>query len=168
MVALYLEREFTKDEILEMYINVVYFGRGQYGVEAISKEFYQKPASELTLSESALLAGIVNAPNGFSPIDHPEKAKERRNLVLKVMYESDHITEEEMKETQQTDININLNEEQYNQAHHAYVDQTLKEAQNKHELSMDELKKGGYKLVTPLNKDFQEIAYENFQIGEYF
>ena len=168
MVALYLEREFTKDEILEMYINVVYFGRGQYGVEAISKEFYQKPASELTLSESALLAGIVNAPNGFSPIDHPEKAKERRNLVLKVMYESDHITEEEMKDAQQTEININLNEEKSNQAHQSYVDQALKEAQNKHGISMDELKKGGYKIVTPLKEEFQEIAYENFQNGEYF
>src|SRR5699024_8486352 len=112
--------------------------------------------------------GIVNAPNGFSPIDHPEKAKERRNLVLKVMYESDHITEEEMKEAQQTDININLNEEKSNQAHQAYVDQALKEAQNKHELSMEELKKGGYKIVTPLKEEFQEIAYENFQNAEYF
>src|SRR5699024_6325840 len=123
MVALYLEREFTKDEILEIYINDVYFGRGQYGLEDISKEFNKKPASELTLYESALLAGIINAHNGFSPIDHPEKDKERRNLVLKVMYESDHITEEEMKEAQQTDININLNEEKSNQAHQAYVDQ---------------------------------------------
>src|SRR5699024_11624012 len=70
MVALYLEGEFTKVEILEMYINVVYFGRGQYAVEAISKEFYQKPASELTISESARLAGIVNAPNRCTPIDH--------------------------------------------------------------------------------------------------
>src|SRR5690625_2559534 len=97
-----------------MYLNVVYFGRGQYGIEAISKEFYQKPASELTLSESALLAGIDNAPNGFSPIDHPEKAKERRNLVLKVMYERDHITEEEMKDDQQTKKNIKLKEEKCN------------------------------------------------------
>src|SRR5699024_5296431 len=168
MVALYLEREFTKDEILEMYINVVYFGRGQYGVEAISKEFYQKPASELTLSESALLAGIVNAPNGFSPIDHPEKAKERRNLDLKIKKEKHHITEEEMKKAQQTDINIKLNEEKSNQAHQAYVDQALKEAQNKHGLSMEELKKGGYKIVTPLKEEFQETAYENFHNGEYF
>src|SRR5699024_720120 len=69
---------------------------------------------------------------------------------------------------QQTDININLNEEKSNQAHQAYVDQALKEAQNKHGLSMEELKKGGYKIVTPLKEEFQEIAYENFQNGEYF
>lgn len=168
MVALYLEREFTKDEILEMYINVIYFGRGKYGVEAISQEFYQKPASELTLSESALLAGIVNAPNGYSPIEHPEKAKERRNLVLKVMYESDKITETEMKEATQTDINIQLAEKESNKPNQSYVDQALKEAHNKHGLSMDELKKGGYQLITPLKEEFQEIAYDNFQEGEYF
>lgn len=168
MVALYLEREYTKDEILEMYINVIYFGRGQYGIEAISKEFYQKPASELTLSESALLAGIVNAPNGYSPIEHPEKAKERRNLVLKVLHDSDNITESEMKEAQQTDINIELEEKELNKPNQSYVDQVLKEANNQHGLSMDELKKGGYKIITPLKEEFQEVAYENFQNEEFF
>src|SRR5699024_12155924 len=83
------------------------------------------------------------------------------------MYESDNIIEEEKKEAQQTDININLNEEKSNQAHQAYVDQALKEAQNKHGLSMEELKKGGYNIVTSLKEEFQEIAYENFQNGEY-
>ncbi len=168
MVALYLEREFTKDEILEKYINVIYFGRGKYGIEAISEEFFQKPASELKLSESALLAGIVNAPNGFSPIEHPEKAKKRRNLVLSVMHDSGSITENEMKEAQQTDINLNLAEKKTNQAEQSYVDLTLKEVQNKHDLSIDELKKGGYRIITPLKKSFQETAYNNFQADEYF
>lgn len=168
MVALYLEREFTKDEILEKYINVIYFGRGKYGIEAISEEFFQKPASELKLSESALLAGIVNAPNGFSPIDHPEKAKKRRNLVLSVMHDSGSITENEMKAAQETNINLNLAEKKTNQAEQSYVDLTLKEVQNKHGLSMDELKKGGYKIITPLKTRFQETAYNNFKEDEYF
>lgn len=168
MVALYLEREFTKDEILEKYINVIYFGRGKYGIEAISEEFFQKPASELKLSESALLAGIVNAPNGFSPIEHPEKAKKRRNLVLSVMHDSGSITENEMKEAQQTDINLNLAEKKTNQSEQSYVDLTLKEVQNKHDLSIEELKKGGYRIITPLKKTFQETAYNNFQEDEYF
>src|SRR5699024_6347543 len=93
---------------------------------------------------------------------------EGRNLVLKVMYESENITQEEMKEAQETDINITLQEEKYNQAHQAYVDQELKEAQNKQVLSTKKLKRGGYKIVTPLKEEFQEIAYENFQNGEYF
>src|SRR5699024_8106893 len=79
-----------------------------------------------------------------------------------------HITEEEMREAQQTDININLNAEKSNQAHQAYVDQALKEAQNKHGLAMEERKKGGYKIVTPVKEEVQEIAYENVQNGEYF
>lgn len=168
MVALYLEREFTKDEILEMYINVIYFGRGKYGIEAISEEFYQKPASELTLEESALLAGIVNAPNGFSPIDHPEKAEKRRNLVLTVMHESEKITEEEMKKAQASELNVNIVDKKLNRPLQSYIDLTLKEAHNKHGLSMEELKRGGYKLITPLKESFQEIAYNNFQLGEYF
>lgn len=168
MVALYLERKFTKDEILEKYINVIYFGRGKYGIETIAQEFYQKPASELTLSESALLAGIVNAPNGFSPIEYPEKAKKRRDLVLTVMYENEKITEAEMEEAKQTDLNVKLVESKTNKPNQSYVDLVLKEAHNKHDLSIDELKKGGYKLVTPFKPDFQEAAYNNFQNGEFF
>lgn len=168
MVALYLERKFTKEEILEKYINVIYFGRGKYGIETIAQEFYQKPASELTLSESALLAGIVNAPNGFSPIEHPEKAKKRRDLVLTVMYENEKITKTEMEEAKQTDLNVKLVESKTNKPNQSYVDLVLKEAHNKHDLSIEELKKGGYKLVTPFKPDFQEAAYNNFQNGEFF
>ena len=168
MVALYLEREFSKDEILEMYINVIYFGRGQYGVEAASQEFFSKPSHELTLAESALLAGVVNAPNGFSPVDFPEKAKKRRDLVLKVMNENEVITENEMKDAQNTQIKLNLSEPIKNNAYQAYVDLTLKEAHNEHGLTMEELKKGGYRLVTPFKPEFQNISYNNFQNGEYF
>ena len=95
MIALYLEREFTKDEILEMYMNVIYFGKGQYGIEAVSNTFFDKSAKELTVEEAALLAGIVNAPNGYSPVDHPDKALQRRNLVLDRMNEAGIITEDE-------------------------------------------------------------------------
>src|SRR5699024_314622 len=73
MIALYLEREVTKDEILEMYLNVVYFGQGQYGIEAAANKYFYKSVEDLTVEEGALLAGMVKAPNGYSPIDHPEK-----------------------------------------------------------------------------------------------
>src|SRR5690625_2906001 len=87
MIALYLEREFTKDEILEMYLNVVYFGQGQYGIEAAANKYFYKSVDELTLEEGALLAGMLKAPNGYSPIEHPEKAESRRNVVLEAMAE---------------------------------------------------------------------------------
>src|SRR5699024_763680 len=98
MIALYLEREFTKDEILEMYLNVIYFGQGQYGVEAASNKFFYKSVEDLTLEEAALLAGIVNAPNGYSPIEHPDKAKSRRNIVLDRMVADEVITAEAAEE----------------------------------------------------------------------
>src|SRR5699024_12429589 len=77
-------------------------------------------------------------------------------------------TENEMKAAQETNINLNLAEKKTNQAEQSYVDLTLKEVQNKHGLSMDELKKGGYKIITPLKTRFQETAYNNFKEDEYF
>src|SRR5699024_6092646 len=100
MISLYLEREYTKDEILEMYLNAIYFGQGKYGIEAAANKYFYKSVDELSIDETALLAGMVNAPNGYSPIDHPDRAIKRRNLVLERMYDGGSITEEEMKEAQ--------------------------------------------------------------------
>src|SRR5699024_5910284 len=79
MAAIYLERNFSKNEILEMYLNTIYFGSGVYGIETASQKFFSKPVTELTLEEGALFAGIAKAPNGYSPINYPEKAIDRRN-----------------------------------------------------------------------------------------
>src|SRR5690625_7725049 len=87
MYALYLEKKFTKDEILEMYLNVVYFGHGQYGIEAAANKYFYKSVEELTLEEGALLAGLVKSTNSYSPIDHPEKAKERSDIVINSILE---------------------------------------------------------------------------------
>ncbi len=88
ILATRLERLYTKDEILEMYLNKVYFGDGLYGAEAAAQGYFGKPASDLDLAEGALIAGLVQAPSGFNPTVHPEKAVERRNLVLKLMLEN--------------------------------------------------------------------------------
>src|SRR5690625_6565545 len=100
MYALYLEKKFTKDEILEMYLNAVYFGQGQYGIEAAANKYFYKSVEELTVEEGALLAGMVKAPNGYSPIDHPEKAKNRRDLVLQTMSELELLSEKDAEEAQ--------------------------------------------------------------------
>ena len=83
--AIGLEKRFTKDQILEGYLNVAYFGNGAYGVEAASRTYFSKSAADLTLVEAALLAGIVQQPNTFNPIDNPEAAQNRRNVVLQRM-----------------------------------------------------------------------------------
>jgi len=90
--ALALERRYSKEEILERYLNIVYFGAGAYGVEAAARRYFSKPAAELNLVESATLAGIVQQPTAFDPTRNPELAERRRNLVLGEMAEAGFIT----------------------------------------------------------------------------
>lgn len=82
VIALQLEEQFTKDEILTKYLNTVYLGDSAYGVEAASQSYFRKPAKDLTLSESALLSGVLPAPSQYSPRSHAEEAERRRNIVL--------------------------------------------------------------------------------------
>src|SRR5438876_6501974 len=82
MVALRIEREFTKQQILELYVNRIYFGTGCYGVETASQAYFGKNASKLNLSEAALLAGLIRSPNRFSPLKNPEGAAIQRDAVL--------------------------------------------------------------------------------------
>ena len=81
-LAIALEKKFTKEQILEGYLNIVFFNRDAYGIEAASKFFFSTTAKDLTLPQAALLAGLVNSPSFYDPITNPENAKERRDLVL--------------------------------------------------------------------------------------
>src|SRR5216117_2100942 len=82
MVALRIERQFTKQQILELYVNRIYFGTGCYGFETASQAYFGKNASKLNLSEAALLAGLIRSPNRFSPLRNPEGSRIQRNAVL--------------------------------------------------------------------------------------
>ena len=81
-LAIALEKKFTKEQILEGYLNIVFFNRDAYGIEAASKFFFSTTAKDLTLPQAALLAGVVNSPSYYDPITNPENAKVRRDLVL--------------------------------------------------------------------------------------
>lgn len=87
LVALRIERTYTKDEIFRMYLNQIYFGEGAYGVEAAARTYFAKSARDLDLIEAVTLAGLPKNPNNYSPLDHPERARRRRNLVLGTMLE---------------------------------------------------------------------------------
>jgi penicillin-binding protein 1A len=104
IAALQVEREFTKDEILELYLNQVYFGGSAHGVEAAAQQYFAKPCKELTLNEAATLAGILPSPNAFRPDLHPEASQVRRNLVLDRMLEHGFITQAEYDEARATSI----------------------------------------------------------------
>jgi penicillin-binding protein 1A len=95
ITAVQIERTYTKDEILEMYLNTVHFGHGTYGVEAATKRFFGKESKDLSVDESALLVGLLPSPASYSPVRHPEKARKRRNTVLRLMKEQGYITHSE-------------------------------------------------------------------------
>ena len=90
LLALWLEHKHTKDQILEMYLNRVYFGSGAYGVEAASRRYFGKSARDVTLAEAALLAGLLKAPSRLSPARDPKAAEDRAQLVLAAMREERH------------------------------------------------------------------------------
>ncbi|CDX33538.1 Penicillin-binding protein [Mesorhizobium sp. ORS 3359] len=97
LLALWLEHKHTKDQILEMYLNRVYFGSGAYGVEAASRRYFGKSARDVSLSEAALLAGLLKAPSKLSPARDPKAAEERAQLVLAAMRETGKISDKEYK-----------------------------------------------------------------------
>jgi membrane peptidoglycan carboxypeptidase len=94
-LAIALEKEFSKEQILEGYLNIVFFNRDAYGIEAASRFFFSTTAKNLTLPQAALLAGLVNSPSAFDPINNPENAKQRRDLVLSLMLSQGKITKAE-------------------------------------------------------------------------
>ncbi|CDQ21096.1 transglycosylase domain-containing protein [Halobacillus karajensis] len=167
MASLYLERNYTKDEILEMYLNRIYFGEGTYGIEAASKHYFQKSVSDLTIAQGALLAGLPKAPNTYSPFDHPEKAAERRNIVLSRMYDTGRIEADTLKQMQGTTLAVERSEEGKETWSNSYVDQVIHEAAEKYHISRDELKRGGYRIVVEMDPVIQRIAAEEMKNGEF-
>ena len=94
-VAVALEQKYTKEQIMEFYLNNVYFSNGYYGIESASEAYFRKDVNELTISQIAFLCAIPNSPTRFDPYDHPEATMERRNKILKCMYEDGYISKEQ-------------------------------------------------------------------------
>lgn len=106
LLALEIERRFTKDEILEFYMNQIYLGSGAYGVQAAARIYFGKTVAQLTLVESAMIAGMPKAPTRFNPRINPDKALNRRNLVINRMRASGFITEEQAKSAREAPIEV--------------------------------------------------------------
>ena len=103
-LALQIERAYSKDEILEMYLNTVYFGRGAYGIQAAARAYFGVDVGELTLAQSASLAAAIKAPSAYAPSESPRLNKSRRGYILDTMLENGFITEEAHKEAAQEEI----------------------------------------------------------------
>lgn len=168
MGAIYLERTLSKDKILELYMNQMYFGHGVYGVEEASQYFFSKSAGDLSVAEGALLAGLAKSPNAHSPVDHPEKAKERRNVVLDRMDEMGAVSTDIRLKEQRKTLGLDIQKEKSYKGMESYIDMVTKEAAEKYQLSMQELKRGGYRIVSNVDINAQEIANDAFQQDDYF
>ncbi len=108
LLSVEIEKRYSKEKILELYCNLIYFGHGAYGVEAAAQTYFKKPVAELTLAEAAMLAGLPNAPNRFSPIVDPERARRRRDHVLNRMVEEKFIARADADAASRTPFNETL------------------------------------------------------------
>ncbi|HLQ73280.1 MAG TPA: transglycosylase domain-containing protein [Bacillota bacterium] len=168
LIAIYLERNFTKDEILEMYLNKIYFGHGVYGVEEAAQFYFNQSIADVSRAEGALLAGVIKAPTYYSPVNDFDKALNRRNTVLSSMHDLAFISEEELNEAEREELVIPREKEQLSQSNAGYIDLVLKEAAETYNLPIKDLKTGGYRIETTLQKNVQKTALEHFQKDEYF
>jgi len=162
VLALELERRYSKDRILEMYLNQVYFGNGAYGVEAAARTYFGKSVSELTLRESALLAGLPRAPSSYSPFEHPQAAKARRDLVLRRLVDFGSLKDAEAKRLAKTDLGLIPPERRRNTAQYflEYVQQTLEA-----KYGADMVFKGGLNVYTTLSPTMQLTAEQSLREG---
>lgn len=158
LLAREIERRLSKEEILERYLNQVYYGSGAYGVKAAARTYFGKLPSKLTLAECALIAGLPKKPSGWSPYDDKEAAIRRRNVVLTRMAELGYITREqaaEAKEEKVRLVGIQYGRARVKRAPH-FVDYVLKQLVDK--WGPDEVYRGGLRVETTLNLQMQEAA----------
>ena len=156
-IAIQMEKTYTKEQILNMYLNTIYYGHGAYGIEAASTIYFNKHASELTLAEAATLVGLPNSPSYYDPTSNPEGCKNRRNLVLERMLEAGHITEEECHAAQAEEINLNLGTLVDSVGKYPYFTDYVKSLLLK-DFDSDTVFQGGLKVYTTLDPDYQEAA----------
>ncbi|MFZ3062412.1 MAG: PBP1A family penicillin-binding protein, partial [Actinomycetota bacterium] len=157
-LAYQLEKKYSKKKILELYLNTVYFGQGCYGVETAAKTFFGKPAKDLSLAESALLAGLPGAPNYFSPYINPKLALQRRNTVLEKMVSQKYISRKEAEEAKKEPIRVLpiKTEEQIIAPY--FVEHVKLSLIDKYGANV--VYRGGLRIYTTLDLRMQQIAEE--------
>jgi penicillin-binding protein 1A len=155
ILAIQIERHFTKEQIFTLYANQIFLGHGVYGFEAASEFYFSKPAKNLTLDEAALLSGLPKAPIYYSPILHPERALKRRNLVINAMLEDGKITAKQANEARDQPIELKL-EHDVNSLAPYFVEEIRRYLENKY--GADQVHEGGLRVYTTLDMDLQQVA----------
>jgi penicillin-binding protein 1A len=155
MLAIQIERRFTKPQIFTLYANQIFLGHGAYGFEAGSQLYFSKHAKDLTLEEAALLAGLPKAPNYYSPLSYPERSARRRNLVINAMLEDGKITAEQAAHAKSMPILLHLQKDPNSLAPY-FAEEVRRYLEKKY--GTDEVHQGGLRVYTTLNKEMQEAA----------
>jgi penicillin-binding protein 1A len=155
MLSIQIERRFTKPQIFTLYANQIYLGHGVYGFAAASQFYFGKPAKDLTLEEAALLAGLPKSPEGFSPINYPEKALRRRNMVLNALLEDGKLTAEQADQAKNSPIRLNLHNPSNSVAPY-FAEEIRRYLEKKY--GTGPVHQGGLRVYTSLNLELQQAA----------
>lgn len=167
-LALKLEQKYTKDEILEMYLNGIYFGSGAYGVKQASIIYFNKEdLNELTIADAALLAGLPQRPEGYNPLRNPEGAEKRRNIVIDLMEKHGKITSEQAKEAKAISVEEQLDPTEIQESpHQAFIDQVLSEVEAMDGITPNDLYTAGLKIYTTIDLEAQKAVEQVLQTNE--
>jgi penicillin-binding protein 1A len=155
LLAIQIERKFTKSQIFTLYANQIFLGHGAYGFESASEYYFSKPAKKLTLDEAALLAGLPKGPQAYSPITHPDRALKRRNLVINAMLEDGKITAQQAADAKARPVQLNVQRDPNSLAPY-FVEEIRRYLENKY--GSDQVHEGGLRVYTSLDMDLQKAA----------
>jgi penicillin-binding protein 1A len=163
ILAIQIERTYSKEEILNMYLNLIYLGEGAHGVESAAYTYFHKHAKDLTLGESAMLAAMTKSPSRLSPFKNPGRAMERKNVVLKKMYEAGFIGNKEYTDAMKTTIAL-APFKAYEKKTGYYIDY-VKQSLEEHVEDPQEIYTTGFNVKTPISLKMTDYAYEAIERG---
>ena len=167
-IAIQMEKKYSKDQILMMYINTIYYGHSAYGIQAAAITYFNKDAKNLTLAEAALLAGLPQSPSYYDPTENPEAAIQRRNTVLDRMLTAGDITQEEHDAAQAEPLTLNQGQVMDEQGDYPYYTDYIKQLLLQ-DFDQDTVFQGGLKVYTTLDPSIQAMAESavNQRLEEY-
>lgn len=164
-----IEQKYSKDEIIERYLNQIYFGEGAWGIQRAAQTYFGKDVSALTLGESAMIAGLIKAPSILSPFKDMDRSVERRDLVLSLMEKEGYITADERKQAKEQPIVLEGKKiDGYKGKYPYYVDHIIAEAIEQYGLTENEILSGGLRIYTELNPVIQNAAEEVYNDHSLF
>lgn len=157
MLALEIEHKYSKKEILEMYMNQIYFGQGAYGIQTAAKTYFNKDVNELTLTQCAMLAGLPKSPNYYSPFNNLNEAKKRKNVVLDQMVKYGYVSAAEAEDAKNQDLGLSKSHQSKEADEYAsFIDYVSQQVAKKY--GDDALYKEGFKIYTTMDVDKQHAA----------